>query len=60
MGLVGLGGVGAPAALYLASAGVPDARLASSGLGFEKPVATNDTQAGRAENRRVEIVRRAS
>lgn len=42
---------------YLAGAGVPDARLASSGLGFERPVATNDTQAGRAENRRVEIVR---
>jgi outer membrane protein OmpA-like peptidoglycan-associated protein len=44
---------------YLANAGVPVSRLASIGFGFEKPVSTNDTQSGRAENRRVEIVRTA-
>ena len=44
---------------YLANAGVPASRLASIGFGFEKPVSTNDTQSGRAENRRVEIVRNA-
>ncbi len=44
---------------YLAGAGVSEARLASAGFGFEKPVATNDTQTGRAENRRVEIVKTA-
>jgi outer membrane protein OmpA-like peptidoglycan-associated protein len=42
---------------YLATAGVPAARLASIGFGFDKPVASNDTQSGRAENRRVEIVK---
>jgi OOP family OmpA-OmpF porin len=42
---------------YLASAGVSAARLTSIGFGFDKPVASNDTQSGRAENRRVEIVK---
>lgn len=42
---------------YLATAGVPAARLTSIGFGFDKPVASNDTQSGRAENRRVEIVK---
>lgn len=42
---------------YLANAGVPADRLSSIGLGFDKPVASNDTQAGHAENRRVEIVK---
>jgi outer membrane protein OmpA-like peptidoglycan-associated protein len=36
--------------------GVPTDRLAAEGLGKEFPVATNDTQAGRQQNRRVEIV----
>ncbi|HWK36081.1 OmpA family protein [Sphingomonas sp.] len=43
---------------YLAAAGVPEGRLESAGFGFDKPVAPNTTAAGRAENRRVEIVKR--
>jgi outer membrane protein OmpA-like peptidoglycan-associated protein len=42
---------------YLVTAAVPAAQLSSSGFGFDKPVASNDTQSGRAENRRVEIAR---
>lgn len=42
---------------YLAGQGVPAASLTSVGFGFSKPVASNDTQAGRAQNRRVEIVK---
>lgn len=42
---------------YLAKAGVPETRLVSAGFGFDKPVASNDTEIGRAENRRVEIVK---
>lgn len=42
---------------YLIKAGVPAARLSSKGFGFDKPVASNDTQGGRAENRRVEIAK---
>ncbi len=40
---------------YLTKAGVPKARLTSQGLAFDYPVASNDTEAGRAQNRRVEI-----
>jgi len=36
--------------------GVPAARLQAEGLGKEFPVASNDSQAGRQQNRRVEIV----
>jgi outer membrane protein OmpA-like peptidoglycan-associated protein len=36
--------------------GVPADRLEAEGLGKEFPVATNDTPAGRQQNRRVEIV----
>lgn len=43
---------------YLASRGVADARLTSVGFGFEKPVASNDGEGGRSQNRRVEIVKR--
>jgi len=39
----------------IADAGVPRARLRIMGLGFERPVAANDSAAGRARNRRVEI-----
>ena len=40
---------------YLTNAGVPTARLSSQGLAYDYPVASNDTEAGRAQNRRVEI-----
>lgn len=40
---------------YLSNAGVPGARLSSKGLAYDYPVASNDTEAGRAQNRRVEI-----
>ena len=40
---------------YLTNAGVPKARLTSRGLAYDYPVASNDTEAGRAQNRRVEI-----
>lgn len=40
----------------LAAAGVPRARIQSSGLGSTRPVADNGSSAGRAKNRRVEIV----
>ena len=37
--------------------GIDAARLATEGLGESKPVAPNDTEAGRAQNRRVELVK---
>lgn len=37
--------------------GIPPARLTSAGFGASRPVETNDTIAGRAHNRRVELVR---
>ena len=40
---------------YLTNAGVPKGRLTSRGLAYDYPVASNDTEAGRAQNRRVEI-----
>ena len=40
---------------YLSSRGVQQARMATRGFGPTQPVATNDTEAGRAQNRRVEI-----
>lgn len=40
---------------YLVSKGIDEARLASTGYGETKPVADNNTAAGRAKNRRVEM-----
>jgi outer membrane protein OmpA-like peptidoglycan-associated protein len=40
---------------YLVDNGVDEFRLSSAGFGEDKPVASNNTRAGRAENRRVEI-----
>lgn len=42
---------------YLSDAGIAASRLTAKGLGLSKPVATNDTEAGRARNRRVELVK---
>jgi outer membrane protein OmpA-like peptidoglycan-associated protein len=40
----------------LLQAGVPSERVRAQGLGEQFPVASNDTNAGRQENRRVEII----
>jgi len=48
------------AATYLAAQGVARTRLATSGKGESEPVATNDTDAGRQKNRRVEVAIYAS
>jgi outer membrane protein OmpA-like peptidoglycan-associated protein len=40
---------------WLVKNGIPAARLTSKGYGRGKPVATNDTPEGRAQNRRVEL-----
>ncbi|MCH2489815.1 MAG: OmpA family protein [Flavobacteriales bacterium] len=40
---------------YLTTIGIPANRLTSEGYGEERPVATNNTAAGRQQNRRVEI-----
>lgn len=40
---------------FLASQGVPSDKLVSEGLGESRPIADNGTDAGRAQNRRVEI-----
>ena len=42
---------------YLVGAGIDAARLTPAGFGATRPVASNDTQLGRAANRRVELVR---
>jgi len=41
---------------YLLSIGVPPTRLTFQGYGPDKPIADNNTEAGRAQNRRTEIV----
>ena len=41
---------------YFISKGIEPDRIASKGFGETKPVATNDTDAGRQQNRRVEFV----
>jgi outer membrane protein OmpA-like peptidoglycan-associated protein len=43
--------------LYLQTAGVEAARLQATGYGFSRPVAPNDDPLGRAQNRRVELIR---
>ena len=40
---------------YLVSQGIMRSRLRSTGRGEGEPLATNDTDAGRQQNRRVEI-----
>lgn len=41
---------------YLVDKGVAGNRLTASGYGPDKPVASNETRAGRSQNRRVELV----
>jgi outer membrane protein OmpA-like peptidoglycan-associated protein len=48
------------AAEYLISQGVRRSRVGTGGLGEEEPVASNDTDAGRRQNRRVEVAIYAS
>lgn len=43
------------AAAYLASQGVPSSRMNPLGRGEREPIESNDTEAGRQQNRRVEI-----
>lgn len=40
---------------YLASRGVDQGRLITQGVGPDRPIASNDTESGRASNRRVEL-----
>lgn len=48
------------AANYLVSQGVRRSRVATRGMGETDPLASNDTEAGRARNRRVEVAIYAS
>jgi outer membrane protein OmpA-like peptidoglycan-associated protein len=41
---------------YLTGAGIPEASVTAKGFGKTEPVASNDTSAGRQQNRRVELV----
>ncbi len=43
-------------ASYLRSQGISNTRLTAKGMGKNDPIATNDTEEGRAQNRRVEFV----
>jgi OOP family OmpA-OmpF porin len=40
---------------YIVKKGIGKERLSAMGYGLEKPAASNDTETGRAENRRVEL-----
>ena len=42
---------------YMVSKGIPRARLQARGMGMSRPVASNDTEEGRAQNRRIEFNR---
>lgn len=42
---------------YLTDAGINASRLNAKGFGLSKPIAGNDSEAGRSQNRRVELVK---
>ncbi len=42
---------------YLQSAGISASRMNTAGYGATKPVASNDTEIGPAQNRRVELMK---
>lgn len=42
----------------LVTAGIPRNRLGSAGAGPDSPIADNNTDEGRAKNRRVELIKR--
>ena len=44
------------AAALVGGYGIDPARLTSEGAGLSRPLASNDTEEGRAKNRRVELV----
>jgi chemotaxis protein MotB len=46
----------AAAVRYLESQGIASGRLSASGLSYYHPLASNDTEEGRAQNRRIEII----
>jgi chemotaxis protein MotB len=46
----------AAVARYLETKGLPARQLAATGYGAARPLASNDTEAGRAQNRRLDIV----
>jgi len=48
------------ASTYLQSVGVPSSRLHTAGRGESEPIQSNDTEEGRARNRRVEVAIYAS
>jgi OOP family OmpA-OmpF porin len=41
---------------YLIADGIPEGQISAVGAGQERPVADNKTSAGRAKNRRVEVI----
>ncbi|MCF8295834.1 MAG: OmpA family protein, partial [Bacteroidales bacterium] len=41
---------------YLISKGIASERMSNQGFGMSRPVAANDTEEGRARNRRTEFV----